>query len=66
MKRAYVKCPYCGAQAMLRPAHVVHGDQAKQGQYLYVCNRYPKCDAYVGVQLIAACEEVEANHRRAA
>ena len=133
MKRAYVKCPYCGAQAMLRPAHVVHGNQAKQGQYLYVCNRYPKCDAYVGVhaksllplgtlangdlrhkrilahrafeqlqrtckmekwqayqwlqakfslrrdqahiakfsvymcdQLIAACEEVEANHRRAA
>lgn len=49
MKRTYVKCPYCGAQAVLRPAHVVHGDRAKAGQYLYVCAHYPKCDAYVGV-----------------
>lgn len=49
MKRAYVKCPYCGAPSDAAACHVVHGDQAKQGQYLYVCNRYPKCDAYVGV-----------------
>ena len=49
MKRTYVKCPYCGAQAVLQPAQVVHGDRAKPGQYLYVCPHYPQCDSYVGV-----------------
>lgn len=48
MKRIRVKCPYCGAQAVLRPACAVHGKRAKPGQYLYVCARYPICDAYVG------------------
>ena len=49
MKRTYVKCPYCGAQAVLQPARVVYGDRAKPGKYLYICAHYPKCDAYVGV-----------------
>lgn len=48
MKQIRVKCPYCNAQAVLRPSHVVYGDKAKPGRYLYVCARYPKCDAYVG------------------
>lgn len=46
MKRAYVKCPYCGAQAFLRPASVVRS-HAAPGEEVYVCARYPACDAYV-------------------
>lgn len=52
MKRATVKCPYCGAHAMRRPASVVYGEAArvKEG-YLYVCSRWPACDAYVSAHL---------------
>ena len=46
MKTRTVKCPYCGAQADKRPASAVHGEKARD-EYLYVCSRYPKCDAYV-------------------
>jgi hypothetical protein len=46
LKRKAVKCPYCGARAFLRPASAVHGERARD-EYLYVCSRYPKCDAYV-------------------
>ena len=46
MKRKIVKC-HCGALAAKRPASVVHGDKA-QGEYLYICSRYPMCDSYVG------------------
>lgn len=43
-----VKCPYCGAQAVLRPAAAVFGAKNHDpGAYLYVCARYPRCDAYV-------------------
>ena len=48
MKRKIVKCPYCGAQAFIRPASVVHGESARES-HLYVCSRYPECDSYVGV-----------------
>lgn len=48
MKKNIVKCPYCGAQAMLRPSSVVYGDKARSGEHLYVCPRYPVCDSYVG------------------
>lgn len=49
MKRVTIKCPYCGAQAMLRPASVVYGNAAKSKEsHLYICSRWPKCDAYVG------------------
>ena len=48
LKKKTTKCPYCGAQAVLRPATVVHGESAWE-EYLYVCPRYPTCDAYVGV-----------------
>lgn len=47
MKRRTVKCPYCGAGASLRPAETVYGASASPGEYLYVCDRYPRCDAYV-------------------
>lgn len=47
MKRVKIKCPYCGSQAFLRPASVVHGTRAVPGSKLYVCARYPACDAYV-------------------
>jgi ssDNA-binding Zn-finger/Zn-ribbon topoisomerase 1 len=46
LKRTIIKCPYCGAHAVLRPASVVHGEKARD-EYLYICSRYPKCDAYV-------------------
>lgn len=46
MKRAHIKCPYCGAQASLRPASVVRPHSAP-GEEVYVCARYPACDAYV-------------------
>ncbi len=46
MKRIY--CPYCGAQAKLRPASVVYKENTiVHDAFLYVCDRYPRCDAYV-------------------
>lgn len=47
-KRKQIHCPYCGAKATLRPSSAVYGDAAKTDGYLYVCDRYPKCDSYVG------------------
>ena len=47
MKKVNIKCPYCGARAFLRPASVVYGERAAPGAKLYVCARYPACDAYV-------------------
>lgn len=47
-KRKQIRCPYCGAKATLRPNSAVYGDAAKTDGYLYVCDRYPKCDSYVG------------------
>lgn len=46
MKRINIKCPYCGSQAFLRPASVVH-EHTAPGEKVYVCARYPACDAYV-------------------
>lgn len=47
-KRKQIHCSYCGAKATLRPSSAVYGDAAKTDGYLYVCDRYPKCDSYVG------------------
>jgi hypothetical protein len=50
MKKNKVYCPYCGAEARVRPASAVYGENTKAenaDKYLYVCNRYPKCDSYV-------------------
>ncbi len=46
-KKVQIHCPYCGAKATLRPSSAVYGNAAKTDGYLYVCDRYPKCDAYV-------------------
>ena len=48
MKQVKIRCPYCGAQAVLRPAEAVYQSKAKPGRHLYVCARYPLCDSYVG------------------
>lgn len=48
MKRDTIRCPYCGSQATLHPADYVYGKSAIPGNLLYVCDRYPACDAYVG------------------
>lgn len=48
MKRVNIKCPYCGSRAFLRPAAVVYGQGCKEPDTeLYVCARFPACDAYV-------------------
>ena len=46
MKHVNIKCPYCGSQAFLRPASVVY-KSISPGDEVYVCGRYPACDAYV-------------------
>lgn len=50
MKKKKVRCQYCGSDASLRPDSVVRGKGAR-GVKLYVCDRYPACDAYVGVHV---------------
>lgn len=42
-----ITCPYCQSEAELRDKSAVYGG----GRYfglMWVCKRYPKCDAYVG------------------
>ena len=42
-------CPYCGRQAVLRPAMYVYGERNLDPEnYLYVCGGYPACDSYIG------------------
>ena len=49
MKRVNITCPYCHSPALLRPASVVYGSRTSNPDAkLYVCARYPACDAYVG------------------
>ena len=48
MKHINIKCPYCGAQAVLRPASAVRRN-AQPSEKIYACARYPACDAYVSV-----------------
>lgn len=44
------KCPYCGADVLIKDASFVyqHTAKAKQWGKIWVCSNYPKCDAYVG------------------
>jgi len=44
-----LKCPYCGAHAVLKSADGIYRDNSK-GEMLYVCKNYPACDSYVRVQ----------------
>lgn len=48
MKKKEVRCWYCKGTASLQPDSVVFGEHAR-GVQLYVCDRYPACDSYVGV-----------------
>jgi len=41
-----IKCPYCGRFALLKDSSVVYG---KSYGNIYICENYPKCDAFVGV-----------------
>lgn len=48
MKQVNIKCPYCGTRAHLRPSSVVYAGHTDDPEAkLYVCGRYPACDAYV-------------------
>ena len=48
MKRTNIRCPYCGAQATLRPASVIYGSRAiHPDSRFYICSRWPACDSYV-------------------
>lgn len=42
------RCPYCGSHVELRSADGIYRDNSA-GAMLYVCSRYPACDAYVRV-----------------
>ena len=42
------RCPYCSSPVTLRSADGIYRDNSA-GVKLYVCSRYPECDAYVRV-----------------
>ena len=44
-----MRCPYCGAPVVYRSADGIYHEN-KAGTMLYVCSRYPECDAYVRAQ----------------
>ena len=43
-----MKCPYCGSAVHLRSADGIYKENSSNTQ-LYVCTKYPVCDAYVRV-----------------
>ena len=47
-RKKNLTCPYCGSATVLRPDSFVYKENAR-GKHLYVCSRYPECDAYVSV-----------------
>lgn len=44
-----MKCPYCGSPVVLRSADGIYREN-HDSTMLYVCSKYPACDAYVRVQ----------------
>lgn len=40
------RCPYCGSSVILKSADGIYHDNSRN-MMLYICSRYPKCDAYV-------------------
>lgn len=40
-----LKCPYCGGKALLKSSLEIYRDDYG---YVYVCENYPNCNAYVG------------------
>lgn len=45
-----IRCPYCRNPAVLRSADGIYRENAGDTK-LYVCSKYPACDAYVRIQL---------------
>ena len=43
-----MRCPYCGAPVIYRSAEGIYRENHLNAM-LYVCSKYPKCDAYVRV-----------------
>lgn len=43
-----MRCPYCGSPVVFRSADGIYRDN-KNNTMLYVCSKYPECDAYVRV-----------------
>lgn len=43
-----MRCPYCGSPVVYRSADGIYKENSKEVM-LYVCSRYPECDAYVRV-----------------
>ena len=41
-----IRCPVCGAMAILKPASEVYGEPARTDR-MYVCSNYPGCRSYV-------------------
>lgn len=39
-------CPYCGSEAHLKDSAMIYG---KSFGMVYLCDRYPFCDSWVGV-----------------
>lgn len=43
-----MKCPYCGAEAVLRSGDYVYHHPKYKNHKVWVCSNFPKCDSYVG------------------
>lgn len=43
------RCPYCGSPVVIRSADGIYKEN-KNDAKLYVCSKYPVCDAYVRIQ----------------
>jgi len=44
-----LRCPYCGSPVVLRSADGIYRENHNDTK-LYVCSKYPVCDAYVRIQ----------------
>lgn len=43
-----IRCPYCGANTVIRPASEIYQDPRRTDE-LYVCSNYPRCNSYVSM-----------------
>jgi len=43
-----MRCPYCGSPVIYRSTDGIYKEN-NRNTHLYVCNKYPECDAYVRV-----------------
>ncbi len=48
LRKSAMRCPYCGSPVIYRSADGIYRNNDKNAM-LYVCSRYPECDAYVRV-----------------